>query len=113
MYTKYPNLKESDFLQIFEGDFWDGIQKIKDKYGEASTMQFQKQIFPDKITFDGEKFGTKELSLIYKMNQQTGTDKSYLVTLRGSEYTDRSHINRCYDFARPRLAPSRSGFRFF
>jgi len=37
MYTKYPNLKESDFLKIFEGDFWDGIQKIKDKYGEAKS----------------------------------------------------------------------------
>ena len=32
---KYPTLEESDFMKIFEGDFWDGIQKIKDKYGEA------------------------------------------------------------------------------
>jgi len=42
-------------------------------------MRFQKQIFPEKITFDGGKFGTDNLSLIYKMNQQTGADKSKLV----------------------------------
>ena len=36
MYTKYPNLKESDFFQIFEGDFWNGIQRIKDIYGEPN-----------------------------------------------------------------------------
>ncbi len=45
----------------------------------------KKQIFPEKITFDGEKFGTKELSLIYKMNQQTSADKSNLVTPRRIE----------------------------
>ncbi len=49
------------------------------------TMQFQKQIFPDKITFDGEKFGTKELSLIYKMNQVTDADKSHLVSVQQIE----------------------------
>lgn len=48
-------------------------------------VQFQKQIFPEKITFDGKKFGTTELSLVYKMNQENGADKSQLVTLRGIE----------------------------
>lgn len=36
MYMKYPNLKESDFLKIFEDDFWDGVKRIKDLYGEPN-----------------------------------------------------------------------------
>ena len=48
-------------------------------------MRFQKQIFPEKITFDGEKFGNTNLSLIYKMNQENGADKSSLVILPGIE----------------------------
>jgi DNA invertase Pin-like site-specific DNA recombinase len=47
----------------------------------AYAMRFQKQIFPEKITFDGEKFGNTNLSLIYKMNQQSGADKSQLVSI--------------------------------
>ncbi len=53
----------------------------------AHAMRFQKQIFPEKITFDGEKFGTDSLSLIYKINQQTGTDKSKVVSLLEIEPT--------------------------
>jgi len=50
------------------------------KTSYTRTMQFQKQIFPEKITFDGEKFGTDELSLIYKINEQFGANKSQVVT---------------------------------
>jgi DNA invertase Pin-like site-specific DNA recombinase len=46
-----------------------------------SAVRFQNKIFPEKITFDGEKFGTKKLSLIYKMNSESATNKSQLVTL--------------------------------
>ncbi len=49
------------------------------------AMRFQKQIFPEKITFNGEKFGNTKLSLVYKMNQQSGANKSQLVTLQGIE----------------------------
>ncbi len=49
------------------------------------AMRFQKQIFPEKITFDGEKFGNTKLGLVYKINQQTGANKSQLVTLPGIE----------------------------
>jgi hypothetical protein len=42
-------------------------------------MRFQKQIFPERITFDGEKFGTTKLGLVYKMNKENGTNKSQLV----------------------------------
>lgn len=46
---------------------------------------FQKSVFPEKVTFDGEKFGTAKLSLIYKMNRERQADNSTLVTLRGFE----------------------------
>ena len=48
-------------------------------------LRFQKQVFPEKITFDGTKFGTKDLALVYKLNQQHGDKKSNLVTPRGIE----------------------------
>ncbi len=51
------------------------------KTNYARAMQFQKQIFPEKITFDGKKFGTTELSFVYKMNQEIGADKSKLVSV--------------------------------
>lgn len=51
------------------------------KANYARTMQFQKQIFPEKVTFDGKKFGTNKLSLFYKMNKESGIDKSQLVSL--------------------------------
>jgi site-specific DNA recombinase len=55
------------------------------KSNYAHTMRFQNQIFPKKITFDGKKFGTDTLSLVYKMNQQSGANKSKLVTPPGIE----------------------------
>ncbi len=50
MYMKYPNLKESDFLKIFENDFWDGVKRIKDLYGEPnhsneSTVKIKGNLF--------------------------------------------------------------------
>ena len=49
------------------------------------ALRFQNQIFPEKINFDGEKFGTTNLSLVYKINQQSGANKSQVVTLPGIE----------------------------
>ncbi len=49
-------------------------------------MRFQKQIFPEKITFNGEKFGTTELSLVYKLNKENGANKSNLVTQVGANW---------------------------
>ena len=43
-------------------------------------IRFQKLIFPEKVTFNGEKFGTTELSLIYKLNVENGTEKDTLVS---------------------------------
>ena len=39
-------------------------------------MSFKKQIFHEKITFDGEKFGNTQLGLVYKINQESGANKS-------------------------------------
>lgn len=47
--------------------------------------RFQKSIFPEKITYDGKKFGTKKLAMIYKINQESGAKKSDVVALRGIE----------------------------
>lgn len=55
------------------------------KTNYINAMRFQNRIFPEKITFDGEKFGTDNLSMVYKMNQQSGAKKSQLVTLQRIE----------------------------
>lgn len=47
--------------------------------------RFQKQIFPEKIAFDGKKFGTTNLSLLYKLNQPDSAETSDLVTSPGIE----------------------------
>ena len=49
------------------------------------ALRFQSQIFPEKITFDGEKFGTTKLGLVYKINKESGANKSQVVTLPGIE----------------------------
>ncbi len=49
------------------------------------AMRFQKQIFPEKITFDGEKFGTNNLGLVYKLNEGNKFKNSTLVTSRRIE----------------------------
>ena len=43
-------------------------------------VRFQNQIFPEKIIFDGEKFGTTKLGLVYKLNKENEDNKSGLVT---------------------------------
>ncbi len=48
-------------------------------------LQFQNLIFGKNIEFDGERFGTPELSLIYKFNQEYHQEESKLVARRGIE----------------------------
>lgn len=55
------------------------------KQSYERLMRFQKQVFPQKITFDGNKFGTTDIALVYKLNQQNGANKSQIVALRGIE----------------------------
>lgn len=47
--------------------------------------RFQNQVFPEKVEFDGQKFGTKKMSLVYKLNQPNTTETSSIVTLPGVE----------------------------
>lgn len=48
-------------------------------------LRFQKQVFPQKVTFNGEKFGTTKMSLIYKLNKETIAETSKVVTPGGIE----------------------------
>lgn len=56
-------------------DTWIRLKKLP-----AHRVRFQNRVFPEKVPFDGQKFGTAKMSLIYEMNQQTGANKSKLVT---------------------------------
>lgn len=51
------------------------------KKNYSLAMRFQKKIFPEKITFDGKEFGTTKLGLVYKINKESGANKSQVVTL--------------------------------
>ena len=42
-------------------------------------LRFQKILFKEKPEFDGKKFGTAKLSLVYKLNQESLVEKSNLV----------------------------------
>ncbi|HVM73917.1 MAG TPA: recombinase family protein [Candidatus Paceibacterota bacterium] len=61
-------------------DTWIALEKLP-----AHRMRFQKQIFPEKMTFDGQKFGTGKMSLVYKINQESSGKKSQVVTSQGFE----------------------------
>jgi site-specific DNA recombinase len=59
---------------------WVGLEE-----NPVFRTRFQNQIFPEKVEFDGEKFGTTNLSLIYKLNQPDSAETSHLVTPEGIE----------------------------
>lgn len=48
-------------------------------------QRFQRNIFPKKIFFDGKKFGTTDLSLVYRINKESKGKVSNLVAPRGIE----------------------------
>lgn len=52
----------------------------------AYRVRFQKQIFPEKITFDSKKFGTTKMSLVYEINQQSGANTSNVVRQVGQNW---------------------------
>ena len=51
-----------------------------------SRLCFQKLIFTGNIRYSGKKFGTDDLSLVYKLNRDIGCDNSQLVSLDGLEW---------------------------
>ena len=46
-------------------------------------LRFQKQIFSGNITYDGNEFGTNNLSLIFKLNEESDAEMSALVIPNG------------------------------
>ena len=42
-------------------------------------LRFQKLVFPQKVTFNGDKFGTAKTSLVFEINQTSGADLSNVV----------------------------------
>src|SRR5205807_3112006 len=53
--------------------------RLRPKYD--IRLRFQKMIIEKNISFDGEKFGTADLSPIYKLNQEFGGQETTLVAL--------------------------------
>ena len=51
----------------------------------AEKISLQKLIFAGRVIYDGEKLGTADLRLMYKINQLSLTDKSLIVVPRGVE----------------------------
>ncbi len=51
----------------------------------AQRLRFQNQVFPEKVTYNGKKFGTTKTAMIYKLNQAKDDKTSNLVTLTGLE----------------------------
>jgi site-specific DNA recombinase len=62
------------------GDTWNSFNEEPDY-----RLRFQKMIFPEKVTFDGKKFDTTKMSIVYELNQTTGTDLQNLVRPPGLE----------------------------
>ena len=62
------------------GKTWKRLEKLP-----VERIRFQKNIFPEKVTYDGEKFGTAKIALVYKANGEKTTEKSDLVTSTGFE----------------------------
>jgi site-specific DNA recombinase len=59
---------------------WKDLEKLP-----AYRARFQNNVFPEKVTFDGKKFGTKKIALIYKLNQDSVTEKSRIAVPTGIE----------------------------
>ena len=68
-----------DFVRD-SGKTWKDLESMPEH-----RLRFQKLIFPENITYDGEKFGTNKLALVYELKDTYEADSSKLVTLRGIE----------------------------
>ena len=51
----------------------------------AFRARFQKSVFPAKVNFNGEKFETAKVSMIYRLKEESGSKKSDLVRPPGFE----------------------------
>ena len=59
---------------------WESLEKMPD-----FRLRFQNMIFPEKTTYDGEKFGTNKLALVYELKESYDADSSNLVIPPGIE----------------------------
>lgn len=62
------------------GKTWAGLNEEP-----ALRGRFQKMVFPNKVTFDGEKFDTTKMSIVYEINQTAGASSSSVVRREGFE----------------------------
>lgn len=60
-----------------------------------NNVRFQNMIFDEKMTFDGQKFGTAKLSSVYAINKESNGNKSQLVRPVGFEPTTISLRGSC------------------
>ena len=60
---------------------WSYLEKYPDY-----RARFQQMIFPENISYDGKKFGTTELALVYKLKDVYDADSSSLVTQMGQSW---------------------------
>jgi hypothetical protein len=56
------------------GKTWQELEEFP-----AFRARFQKNVFPIKVNFNGEKFGTKKIAMIYKLRKESGEKISNLV----------------------------------
>jgi site-specific DNA recombinase len=62
------------------GNTWKSFEKLPEL-----RLRFQNLVFPKKLSFDGEKFGTTTLSLVYSLKETFDADSSSLVDPTGFE----------------------------
>lgn len=67
------------------GFFVSNVSNLWQDAGLDLKQRFQTIVFPDKIYFDGEKFGNTRTALIFKQLQQMQTQKSQVVAPSGFE----------------------------
>ena len=68
-----------DFVRS-SGDTWKSLEKLPEL-----RLRFQNLIFPKNLSYDGEKFGTTAISLVYSLKETFDADSSSLVDPTGFE----------------------------
>ena len=80
-------IHEQNVDEVFEHAF-NFVKDIPSRWEEGKFKrreQIQNLVFAEKITFDGEKFGTAKLGRIFEVNRSSGDNLSSLVAPRGIE----------------------------
>jgi hypothetical protein len=72
-----------------------GAARLWLKLGSDQKQQLQRVLFPNAITFDGEKFGTAVTCLAFKQLNGSGTPKSQVASQVGFERSRRP-LNRVF-----------------